>query len=165
MYDVGKKAKIRPLQLLLSTFTLMTLIWLKINPITAYAFKKLLYNPPRSNLHFSKNSLSVVMTSVDDIELFIPKRARREPLPPGGAPLYVTEGVFAVYKPLEWTSSDVVTYIRKMLERNAVTRGFVVPQKRGRKPLIKCGHGGTLDPLATGVLVIGVGRGTKDLQK
>jgi len=79
-------------------------------------------------------------------------------------PLYICEGVFAVSKPLEWTSSDVVTYIRKMLERDAKERGFVEPPKRGRKPLIKCGHGGTLDPLATGVLVIGVGKGTKHLQ-
>lgn len=165
MNDVGTKAQITPSKLFLSTFALMTLIWSKINPITVYAFNKLLYKPHRSNFYFSKNSLSFMRTSVDDMELSNPKRAKREPLPPGDAPLYVNEGIFAVYKPLEWTSSDVVTYIRKMLERNAITRGFVVPQKRGRKPLIKCGHGGTLDPLATGVLVIGVGRGTKDLQK
>ena len=30
---------------------------------------------------------------------------------------------------------------------------------------MKIGHGGTLDPLATGVLIVGVGRGTKHLQK
>lgn len=30
---------------------------------------------------------------------------------------------------------------------------------------MKVGHGGTLDPLATGVLVCGVGSGTKNLQK
>ena len=30
---------------------------------------------------------------------------------------------------------------------------------------VKVGHGGTLDPLATGVLVIGVGKGTKQLQR
>ena len=30
--------------------------------------------------------------------------------------------------------------------------------------VIKVGHGGTLDPLATGVLVIGVGKGTKEMQ-
>ena len=29
--------------------------------------------------------------------------------------------------------------------------------------VIKVGHGGTLDPLATVVLVIGIGRGTKEL--
>ena len=30
---------------------------------------------------------------------------------------------------------------------------------------MKIGHGGTLDPLATGVLIVGIGRGTKHLQK
>lgn len=30
---------------------------------------------------------------------------------------------------------------------------------------IKVGHGGTLDPMATGVLIVGVGKGTKQLQK
>src|SRR4051794_12313241 len=29
---------------------------------------------------------------------------------------------------------------------------------------VKIGHGGTLDPLATGVLILGVGKGTKTLQ-
>ena len=29
---------------------------------------------------------------------------------------------------------------------------------------VKMGHGGTLDPLATGVLILGVGKGTKSLQ-
>lgn len=33
------------------------------------------------------------------------------------------------------------------------------------KPKIKIGHGGTLDPLAEGVLVIGVGSGTKLLNE
>lgn len=30
--------------------------------------------------------------------------------------------------------------------------------------LLKVGHGGTLDPMATGVLVLGVGRGCKAMQ-
>jgi len=30
---------------------------------------------------------------------------------------------------------------------------------------VKCGHGGTLDPMATGVLIVGVGKGTKGLQR
>lgn len=32
-------------------------------------------------------------------------------------------------------------------------------------PKVKIGHGGTLDPLATGVLVTGIGQGTKELSK
>ncbi|KAJ8608300.1 hypothetical protein MRB53_039722 [Persea americana] len=38
-------------------------------------------------------------------------------------------------------------------------------RSRGKKegPKVKIGHGGTLDPLATGVLIAGIGAGTKDL--
>jgi len=36
--------------------------------------------------------------------------------------------------------------------------------KRLRKQQVKIGHGGTLDPMATGVLVVGLGMGTKELQ-
>ena len=49
-------------------------------------------------------------------------------------------GIFAVYKPLGITSHDVVDIVRK---------------KTGVR---RVGHGGTLDPLAEGVLVIAVGR-------
>lgn len=82
-------------------------------------------------------------------------------------PLYLAQGLLAVYKPLGWTSQDVVAYIRGMLERDARDRGADVLRlsKRGnKKKMIKVGHGGTLDPLATGVLVIGIGSGTKGLQ-
>lgn len=82
-------------------------------------------------------------------------------------PLYRAEGVFAVNKPVDWTSSDVVSYIRGILERDARNRG-ANPEKLGRRKsnrTIKVGHGGTLDPLATGVLVVGVGSATKQLQR
>ena len=54
-----------------------------------------------------------------------------------------------VDKPLNWTSFDVVNKIRWNLK-----------QKLGVKK-IKVGHAGTLDPLATGVLVLCVGKHTK----
>lgn len=38
-------------------------------------------------------------------------------------PLLLAEGLFAVAKPLEWTSNDVVSYIRGILERDARNRG------------------------------------------
>lgn len=56
-------------------------------------------------------------------------------------------------KPLNWTSFDVVNKIRHQL-RNVL----------GVKK-IKVGHGGTLDPLATGLVIIGVGPGTKKLDQ
>ncbi len=56
--------------------------------------------------------------------------------------------IFAVYKPVEMTSHDVVNAVRR---------------KTGVK---RVGHGGTLDPLAEGVLVIAVGReNTKKLDQ
>ena len=54
-----------------------------------------------------------------------------------------------VDKPLRWTSFDVVNKLRWNLK-----------QKLGVKK-IKVGHAGTLDPLATGVLVLCIGKHTK----
>ena len=83
-------------------------------------------------------------------------------------PVHLSEGLFAVEKPLNWTSSDVVTNIRGILERDAKSRGSKVVSvlsRHNKSRKVKVGHGGTLDPLASGVLVIGVGRGTKELQE
>lgn len=55
-----------------------------------------------------------------------------------------------VDKPLGWTSFDVVAKVRNAMKRRYGTR-------------IKIGHAGTLDPLATGMLVLAVGRKTKDI--
>jgi hypothetical protein len=84
-------------------------------------------------------------------------------------PILEVEGLFAVDKPLEWTSQDVVSFVRFMFERDARSRG-AKPGKLGSRnnrhlQVVRCGHGGTLDPLATGVLVIGLGNGTKSLQR
>lgn len=53
------------------------------------------------------------------------------------------EGLVVVDKPAGWTSHDVVGKVRRL----AGTR--------------KVGHAGTLDPMATGVLVVGIGRATR----
>lgn len=53
------------------------------------------------------------------------------------------DGLLVVDKPRDWTSHDVVARSRRLCG----TR--------------KVGHAGTLDPMATGVLVLGVGRATK----
>ncbi|KAI4179700.1 MAG: hypothetical protein L6R41_007686 [Letrouitia leprolyta] len=37
-------------------------------------------------------------------------------------------------------------------------------RRRNKRIQVKVGHGGTLDPMATGVLIVGVGKGTKHLQ-
>lgn len=62
-------------------------------------------------------------------------RRRREPDP--------FDGILLVDKPTDWTSHDVVAKIRNNFK------------------LSKVGHGGTLDPLATGLLVLLIGKGTK----
>lgn len=60
-----------------------------------------------------------------------------------------TEGYIAVIdKPYEWTSADVVRKIKFQLRKC----GY---------PKIKIGHAGTLDPLATGILIVCIGRATK----
>ncbi len=56
-----------------------------------------------------------------------------------------------VDKPLEWTSFDVVNKIRYKLKRRLDVKK------------IKVGHAGTLDPLATGLLLICTGKFTKQL--
>jgi tRNA pseudouridine55 synthase len=53
--------------------------------------------------------------------------------------------VFLVDKPLEWTSFDAVKKIRNALR------------------IKKVGHAGTLDPLATGLLIICAGKQTKQI--
>ena len=66
------------------------------------------------------------------------------------------EGYIAIIdKPLEWTSTDVVRKIK-----------YALQHRLGYKK-IKIGHAGTLDPLATGVLIVCIGKATKmvnDLQ-
>lgn len=53
------------------------------------------------------------------------------------------DGILLIDKPQEWTSHDVVAKIRNAFQLN------------------KVGHGGTLDPNATGLIAILIGRGTK----
>lgn len=68
-------------------------------------------------------------------------------------------GFLLVDKPENWTSFDVVGKVRYTLERHFKAQGH----RFGRRSRLKVGHGGTLDPLATGALAIGVGAATKQL--
>ncbi len=64
----------------------------------------------------------------------------------------IIEGkVFLVDKPYEWTSFNVVSKIRNYCRR-------VTGLKK-----IKVGHAGTLDPLATGLLLVATGKMTKQI--
>jgi len=61
--------------------------------------------------------------------------------------------VLLIDKPKEWTSFDVVNKLR-----------FTVKHKLGVKK-IKVGHAGTLDPMATGLLILCVGKYTKCIEE
>lgn len=84
----------------------------------------------------------------------------------------------AIHKPHSVTSFDVIRTLQPLFKKSALFAPLLARErntnlseprtkarfKRDRKDLdIKLGHGGTLDPIATGVLIIGVGRGTKVL--
>lgn len=61
----------------------------------------------------------------------------------GSGPATVGDGLLVIDKPAGWTSHDVVGRARRLCATRRV------------------GHAGTLDPMATGVLVLGVNRATK----
>lgn len=61
--------------------------------------------------------------------------------------------VLLVNKPLTWTSFDIVNKIRSSLKYNL-----------GIKK-IKVGHAGTLDPLATGLVIVCTGKATKQIDQ
>ena len=55
-------------------------------------------------------------------------------------------GIIIIDKPQEWTSNDVVSRLRRVFNTRRI------------------GHGGTLDPMATGVLPVFVGRATRGVE-
>ncbi len=57
------------------------------------------------------------------------------------------DNIFIINKPLEWTSMDVIRKMQRILNFK------------------KIGHAGTLDPLATGVLIVCVGKATKRINE
>ena len=61
--------------------------------------------------------------------------------------------IICVNKPYGWTSFGVVNKVR-----------YFVRRKQGVKKL-KVGHAGTLDPLATGVMILCTGRATKRIEE
>jgi tRNA pseudouridine55 synthase len=67
-------------------------------------------------------------------------------------PDFIAGALLLVNKPKEWTSFDVVNKIRYKLK-----------YRLGVKK-IKVGHAGTLDPMATGLLIICTGKFTKKLE-
>jgi tRNA pseudouridine55 synthase len=73
-----------------------------------------------------------------------------------------TGSVLLIDKPLDWTSFDVVNKLRYTLQKNL---SHFKALKPGEKPRIKVGHAGTLDPLATGLLIVCTGKETKNIDQ
>ncbi len=69
---------------------------------------------------------------------------RQKPIPPALTP-YLEGKVLLIDKPLQWTSFDMVKKVRWLTK------------------IMKVGHAGTLDPLATGLLIICTGKYTKQI--
>ena len=61
--------------------------------------------------------------------------------------------IIGIDKPLGWTSFDAVKRLRGAVRRRLGVKKF------------KIGHAGTLDPLATGVLIVCTGRATKEIER
>lgn len=66
---------------------------------------------------------------------------------------FVAGEVIPIYKPYTWTSFQIVNKIRYHLTRMHKVKRF------------KVGHAGTLDPLATGVLLLCTGKATKRIEE
>lgn len=61
--------------------------------------------------------------------------------------------IIGIDKPFGWTSFDAVKRLRGAIQRRLKVKKF------------KVGHAGTLDPLATGVLIICTGRSTREIER
>lgn len=66
---------------------------------------------------------------------------------------FITGEIIGIDKPLGWTSFDAVKRLRGAIQRRLHVKKF------------KVGHAGTLDPLATGVLVVCTGRATRRIEE
>lgn len=66
---------------------------------------------------------------------------------------FITGEIIGIDKPLGWTSFDAVKRVRGAIQRRLGVKKF------------KVGHAGTLDPLATGVLIICTGRATRRIEQ
>lgn len=80
-------------------------------------------------------------------------------------------GILLIDKPAGWTSFDVVNYVRKIARQSALTESYKVHKVKSDQtlnfeafklstplPKVKVGHTGTLDPLATGLLILLIGK-------
>lgn len=84
---------------------------------------------------------------IEQTGLLQPQRKEVTPLDEAERALFEAGKVLLIDKPLHWTSFDVVRKIRNRLR------------------IKKVGHAGTLDPLATGLLIVCTGKFTKKINE
>ena len=72
---------------------------------------------------------------------------------PASSEEFLSGQIFLINKPLGWTSFDIVKKIKTLI------------RTRYKLKKIKVGHAGTLDPLATGLLIVCTGKFTKVISK
>ncbi|KPL13460.1 MAG: pseudouridine synthase [Bacteroides sp. SM23_62] len=65
---------------------------------------------------------------------------------------FIKGAVLLIDKPVDWSSFDIVKKVRNMISK-----------RLGLKKL-KVGHAGTLDPLASGLMIICTGKATKEIE-
>jgi tRNA pseudouridine55 synthase len=85
----------------------------------------------------------------------------------------------AIHKPRSISSFDVIRTVSPLFRQSSLFQPLIERERANRQQgpnkrktrhkakleELKIGHGGTLDPLATGVLIVGIGNGTKSLQQ
>jgi len=86
--------------------------------------------------------------------------------------------ILAINKPTAMSSAQVIRNVQHHFNPSALFAPWLAAERASRneehsyqrnrrkdkRVQVKIGHGGTLDPMATGVLIMGVGKGTKQLQ-
>lgn len=75
------------------------------------------------------------------------EQKKRQPIDPAVQSAYLDGKVLLIDKPLHWTSFDIIRRLRYLIQ------------------IKKIGHAGTLDPLATGLLIVCTGKFTKKINE
>ena len=92
---------------------------------------------------------------------------------------YGLQFVIAINKPPAISSAQVIRNLQKFFNPSTLFQPWLAAERefrdqeqryqrnrrKSKRIQVKIGHGGTLDPMATGVLIMGVGKGTKQLQR
>lgn len=79
----------------------------------------------------------------------------------------MNDGILLVDKPKGWSSFDVIRKLRTVIYESKVKSSKSKENSKiiNHKSKIKLGHAGTLDPMATGLLIILFGKATKQQQR